>query len=261
MKQCYRMLVLLLFFLPLFLPGCQTEKETRCYPGRISTTIADGTDANRVTADYQYAGDRPDRVIYSNLQTYFFDYYDDGRLRSVARKNVQTFQTLESIYTYTDGVAVRSDEYRVRLDRFTQENVDTMQTGYRLFTYDGGNITGEQVFATDAATGKATLQIYNTYQYDAAGNMTNYVSRDDPDGDTIEASSYLYDTKKHPLRELALGFEGTTHVNNVLQRTDLLTGEVYNHQIIYTPTAYPEQINIKLGTYLVEVIRMDYTCR
>lgn len=251
---------LLPFLLLLILPGCETQKETWCFPGRISTTIADGTDATQVTADYQYEGERPDRVIYSNFQTHFFDYYADGTLRSVTRKNVQTFQALESIYTYEGGLVERSDEYRVRLDRFTQENVDTVQTGYRLFTYVGGNITLERVFFMDASTGDESLQAYNTCTYDAAGNMTTYISLDDINGDTLEAASFVYDTQKHPLRELGLVFEGETHVNNVLQRTDLLTGEVYNHQIIYTPAQYPEQINVKLGSYLVEVIRMDYTC-
>lgn len=248
------------FLFLLLLPGCETEKETRCFPGRISTTIAEGTNATQVTADYQYNGDRPDRVIYSNFQTHFFDYYPDGRLRSVARKNVQNFQSAESIYTYEAGVVVRSDEYRVRLDRFTQENLDTVQTGYRLFTYENGNIALERIFETDVSTGAVSLKACNTCTYDATGNMIQFVSLDDLDGDTIEAFSCSYDTQKHPLSELGLVFEGETHVNNVLQRKDLLTGEVYNHQIIYTPAQYPEQINIRQGTYLVEVTRMDYSC-
>jgi hypothetical protein len=252
--------ILTLLILLMFLHGCGTEQETRCFPGRVSTTIAQGTDATMITADYQYDGDRPDRIIFSNFQTHFFDYYDDGRIRSVARKNVQTFQTLESIFAYEDGLAVRSDEYRIRLDRFTQENLDTVQTGYRLFAYEGGNVTEEKEFAIDQSSGAATLTLYKTYVYDAAGNMTSYVCLDDVEGDTIEASEYMYDVQRHPYRDLGLAFEGATHVNNVLRRTDLLTGEVYNHQVIYTTAGYPEQINIKQETYLVEVIRYDYTC-
>lgn len=245
----------------MFLYGCGTEQETRCFPGRVSTTIAEGTDATMITADYQYDGDRPDRIIFSNFQTHFFEYNDDGRIRSVARKNVQTFQNLASVYTYRDGEAVRSDEYRIRLDRFTQENTDTVQTGYRLFAYEGGNITEEQVFDIDPVSGEAVPALFKTYSYDAAGNMTTYVCRDDVEGDTIEASEYIYDSQRHPYRDLGLVFEGATHMNNVLRRTDLLTGDVYTHQVIYTPAGYPEQINIKQETYLVEVIRIDYTCR
>jgi hypothetical protein len=250
-----------LLVLLVFLPGCGTEQETQCYPGRVSTTIAEGTNATMITADYQYDGDRPDRIIFSNFQTHFFEYDDNGRIRSVARKNVQTFQNLTSVYTYSDGEAVRSDEYRIRLDRFTQENLDTVHTGYRLFEYEGGNVTGEQEFAIDPASGAATLSLYKTYTYDASGNMSKYVCLDEVDGDTIEASEYQYDLQRHPYRDLGLVFEGATHVNNVLRRTDLLTGEVFNHQVIYTTAGYPEQINVKQESYLVEVTRYDYTCR
>lgn len=250
-----------ILILLVLLHGCGTEQETRCFPGRVSTTIAEGTNATMITADYQYDGDRPDRIIFSNFQTHFFAYNSDGRIRSVARKNVQNFQNLASVYTYSDGEVVRSDEYRIRLDRFTQENTDTLHTGYRLFEYEGGKVTEEMVFDIDPVSGAAVPALFKTYTYDAAGNMTAYICLDEVEGDTIEASEYIYDSQRHPYSDLGLVFEGATHVNNVLRWTDLLTGEVFNHQVIYTPTGYPEQINVKQESYLVEVIRIDYTCR
>jgi hypothetical protein len=79
--------------------------------------------------------------------------------------------------------------------------------------------------------------------------------------DTAEAYTFLYDQQNNPYNELELYFYGETFVNNVLQKDDLMEDEIYSYQVIYNASQYPDQINIKIGSYLHKVITYDYTCK
>jgi len=254
-------LALLLSLSMLLMAGCETDQEeSYCYPQRITQTIPEGSETTQVTADFNYEDNRLDHIIWSNFQTHYFSYLEDGNLRSVAKKNVQTFRTRESVMVYDEGRVSRTNKYSISLDRFTQENLDTTFTGYHLFTYEDGHIVLEEVYSNNEENTGADLAAYNMYTYDAVGNITRAVSLTAKGGDTLSASSFTYDNKKHPFNGLELPFEGESHINNVHERTDLVSGDVYFHQVIYTPSDYPEQLNIKQESYLTEVIRIDYLC-
>lgn len=245
----------------LLLAGCETDPEkSYCYPQRVTRTIPEGAETSQVTADYKYEDNRLDHIIWSNFQTHYFSYLEDGSLGSVSRKNVQTFRTLQSVMVYDEGRVSRTNQYSITLDRFTQENVDTSFTGYHLFTHEDGQIVLEEVFDNNEESAGAELVAYNMYTYDAVGNITRAVSLTGHGGDTLSASSFTYDNKKHPFNGLELPFEGESYINNVHERTDMLNGDVYFNQIIYTTSDYPEQLNIKQESYLTEVIRIDYLC-
>jgi len=245
----------------LVIAGCNKEPETSyCYPQRVTRTIPEGSETTQVTADFKYTDGRLDHIIWSNFQTHYFNYLESGDLRSVARKNVQTFRTHESVLTYDEGRMIRSDEYNINLDRFTQENTDTTHTGYHTFVYEGGQIVVEEVFGKDQATGVMVRTAYNEFTYDPDGNIIRSVSLSAPGKDTLAAFSYTYDTRNHPYNGLKMPFEGESHINNVHEKTDLMSGDVYFNQIIYTSSGYPEQLNIKQESYLTEVIRIDYLC-
>lgn len=251
------------FFL-IFIAGftsCDTaEDPIICTPVRITRTIAQGTDATSVTEDYRYLDGRLDRIIRSDYQTYYYQYDDSGRVDLISRVNVRTYEKRESRMIYEHGKRIRSDEYRIRLDQFTQQDADTSFTGYRSFSYDGNTFLREIVYhMLDSINNPVPVQD-KTYEYDGSGNLLSYVCMDMSSGDTLEAFNYIYDIYSNPFSYLGLPFEGETFVNNIVQSTDLLQNEVYNYQLLYAPTRYPEQINIKQESYLVEVIRIEYTC-
>lgn len=257
-----RITVTILPLLVILSSGCdETEPEISCFPQRITRMTAEGTNATSVTADFNYKEERLDRIVWSNFQTYFNSYNEAGKLVKVARKNVQSFRKLESRITYESELAVRTDEYRMKMNRFTHEDVDTMHMGYRLFEYDGDRLMVEKVYEKMDDSDQMEMMFYKEYTYDLSGNIIQYICLDDIQGDTIEAFSYTYDNKRHPYSLLDLAFEGESHVNNVVKKTNLLKGVDHNNQVVYSVTGFPEQINVKQENYLTEVVSIDYTCR
>jgi hypothetical protein len=241
--------------------SCEIEPEQyNCLPSKVTRTIADGTNATSIIADFKYEGDQLGHIVYSNFQTHYYTYNSSGSLEKISRKNVQRYEKLESCMVYEDELLVRTDEYRITLDNFTQQEKDTSLIGYREFEYDGNKPVAETVVKLNESTKSLETTEYKLYTYDGLGNLTEYVSMRDIRGDTLEAYSYVYDNHANPFAALNLVFEGETYVNNVLEKHDMLTGEVYFYQMLYSATDYPTQINIKEDTYLVEVIRVDYRC-
>ncbi len=242
--------------------GCDEQAyETSCLPERIIRKESGTIKVSSVIADFKYEGDKLERIVWSNSQTHFNSYSEEGKLIKVARKNIQNFQKLESHITYDHALAVRTDEYRMRLDQSTQEDIDTVHVGYREFEYDGDKLVAERVFEKGDDSDRMELAKYKEYEYDLSGNMVKHVSFDDYKGDTIEAFSYMYDNRKHPFSSLDLLFEGETHVNNILTKTDLLRGVVYSYKNVYSYTSFPEQIIIEQGNILTEVVSINYTCK
>ncbi len=257
-----RIFLTLVFLVTIAFFGCDDmQPEVSCFPQRITRMNAEGTKATSVTADFKYEGERLDRIVWSDYQTHYFIYREDGKLEKVERKNVQNYQKHESRVRYASELAERIDEYRMRLDRFTHEDVDTVHVGYRVFEYDGDKLVVEEVYEKMDDSDGMEMKRYNEYAYDIAGNIIEYVSYKGIQGDTIEAYGYTYDSRRHPFSSLELLFDGESHVNNVLQRTNLQKGVTYFNQIIYTPSSFPEQINVKQEDYLTEVVSIDYTCR
>ncbi len=242
--------------------GCdEQEYETSCLPERITRKESGTIKVNAVIADFKYEGDKLERIVWSNSQTHSNSYNEDGKLAKVARKNIQNFQKLESRITYDHSLAVRTDEYRMRLDQFTHEDIDTVHVGYREFEYDGDKLVAERVFEKVEDSDRMELTHYKEYEYDLSGNIVKLVSFDDYKGDTIEAFSYTYDNRKHPFSSLDLLFEGETYVNNLVQKTDLLNDFVYSYKNVYSHTSFPEQIIIEQENILTEVVSIVYTCK
>lgn len=241
--------------------SCEPEEEIRCYPERITRKIATGSGNNTIIADYKYIEDTLDHIVRSDFQTHYYKYNDEGQIAVVSRKNVQTYQDNQSRYSYDGGLLVRSDEYRVSLDRFTQEELDAVQTGYREFFYNGKLVMEEKIYQMNDTTESMELTLIKSFKYDPSGNITEYAAMNQPAGDTIEAYSYSYDLQRNPFSSMDLVFDGESHVNNIVEKTDLLTGEVASYQVLYNPTGFPNQVNIKLGDYISEIITIDYSCR
>jgi hypothetical protein len=176
------------------------------------------------------------------------------------KKNVQTFQSHESELIYDDDLLIRSDEYLINLDRSTQEELDTSYIGYRELLYDGTTVIAEKVFEFNWESQNIELKFYKEFEYDLMGNLIQYICLDDINGDTVEAFSYIYDTHRNPFSSLNLIFDGETYVNNITERKDLLNDELYTNDFAYTLSFYPEQINIKLSSFLTEIVTIVYTC-
>jgi hypothetical protein len=252
---------LLLFVLLLLFFGCdEPEPVVSCFPQRVTRMAAEGTKASSVTADFKYEEERLNRIVWSNFQTYFNSYDEAGRLVKIARKNVQNFQKLESRIAYENELAVRTDDYRMKMDRFTHEDLDTMHMGYRLYEYDGDRLMVEKVYEKLDDSEQMELLFYKEYTWDLSGNIIQYICLEDIQGDTIEAFSYTYDTMRHPYSSLDLVFDGESHVNNILKKTNLLKGVDYNNQVEYSHTGFPKQIIVRQDDYLAEVVSIDYNC-
>jgi hypothetical protein len=256
-----RILLTIIPLIVILASGCdEPEQDMSCFPQRLKRMAAEGTKAEPITADFKYEEERLDRIVWSNFQTYFNSYDEAGRLVKVARKNVQNFQKLESRISYESELAVRTDEYRMRMDRFTHDDLDTMHMGYRLFEYDGDRLMVEKVYEKKDDSDQMELLFYKEYTWDLSGNIIQYICLEDIQGDTIEAFSYTYDTMRHPYSSLDLVFDGESHVNNILKKTNLLKGVDYNNQVEYSHTGFPKQIIVRQDDYLAEVVSIDYNC-
>ncbi|HKK61713.1 MAG TPA: hypothetical protein VJ951_04085 [Bacteroidales bacterium] len=241
--------------------GCEPDEKARCYPTRITKKISLGTSTTDIIADYKYENDTLDRIVRSDYQTHHFEYNDAGYIVKISRKNRETFQNHESRLIYDGALTVKSDEFLVMLDRFTQEDKEVTQTGYREFVYDGMKVIEERLFEENDSLGKMELSVVKEYEYDLSGNIITYVALSQPLNDTLEAFSFTYDSYLNPYSSLNLIFEGESYINNVTQKTDLLTGDVYDYQIQYDHTGYPDQIIIKQESYMLEIINFEYICR
>ena len=242
--------------------GCETDPElVVCLPQRVKSTVQGGSGAESVTSDYKYENGRLDHIIMSNFQTWYYRYDDQGRISVLERKNFQTYVKYESRYSYDGELPDRVNEYRMALDRATQADKDTTFIGYRTFEISGSRISGEYIYSLNDTTSEVELKEYISYSYDQSGNMTEYTSFEQASEDTLFAYSFVYDNHQSPYKDLNLPFNGESNVNNILEKKDLLEDDVYNYQLIYTSNGYPEQINVKLGSYLIEVISIEYDCK
>ncbi len=253
-----------LYFLTalLLLVACERQDETECFPQRITRTILQGTNANAITSDYKYQDNRLDHIIFSNSQTHYFIYGDNGRLATVDMIDVKNFQENEYRMDYDgEGKLKRMDHYRMQLDRITQAALDTTYMGYSEFTYKGGWVSGKNAYSMDVGTGDLIHATRDSYSYDISGNITIHLSLDLVTGDTLVNDSMVYDRQRNLFSSLDLYFDGESHVNNLVEKTSLLSGEVYSYQILYSTSGFPDQVNIKLDGYLSEVIRVNYLCQ
>ncbi len=241
--------------------GCETEHEVECFPQRVKTTLASGTNATSITADYKYTGNLIDRIIWSNSRTHYFSYNSEEQLTKIEEFNVKTLMKTEYRISY-DGIYLsRVEQYLSVLDYQTQKEVDTSYVGYHTYIHENGNISEEKVFERENETQDFVLLQNSEYSYDILGNLTGMTSVDEISGDTLESYTFIYDLQKNPYNALQLYFHGETFVNNILQKDNLLTEETYTYQIIYNSSQYPNQINIKENGYLYQVITFDYVCK
>jgi hypothetical protein len=236
--------------------------EIQCYPTRVKRTISTGTGANSITADYKYTGDLVDRIIWSNSQTHYYYYDDQRRLTEIERVNVARLQKTELFFTYEENLLTRIDNYLVNLDYVTQEDVDTVFTGYREMTYDAGRVIEENIY--DVLT-EQDDEIQHTYrekfEYDASGNLTSFEVIDMVRNTPVESYTMTYDLANNPYSAIDIYFDEASHVNNIVEKQDHIANETYSYTISYNANSYPQQIIIKLEGYLSEAISFDYECR
>lgn len=256
-----RLFIYTALFVFVYISGCETEHEVSCFPQRVKTTLAIGTNATSITADYVYDGDLILRIIWSNSQTHYLSYNSEDQLTKIEEFNVKSLVKTEYRISYNGNYLSRVEQYLSTLDYQTQKEVDTSYIAYHTYIHKNGNISAEEVFGRENENQDFVLLKNNEYSYDVFGNLTEMTSMDEISGDTIESYTFIYDLQKNPYNALQLYFHGETFVNNILGRENLLTEETYTYQIIYNPSQYPNQINIKENGYLYQVITFDYVCK
>ena len=241
--------------------SCEDEHEVACFPQRVKTTLALGTNATSITADYVYEGNLIARIIWSNSQTHYFSYNSDDQLTKIEEFDVKSLVKTEYRISYDGNLLSRVEMYLSNLDYQYQTEVDTSYIAYHTYTSENGNISTEKVFGRESELLDFELLENKEYLYDISGNLTAMSSIDQISGDSLESYTFMYDLQKNPYNTLNLYFNGETFVNNILQKENLLTEELYTYQIIYNSTQYPKQINIKENGYLFQVITFDYVCK
>lgn len=250
----------------IFLCACEGNGDgIQCYPTRVKRTFA-GTSATTITADYRYAGNLVDRIIWSNSQTHYYYYDEQQRISEIARVYVERLQKSLLKFSYENDRIERIDEYTITLDYVTQEDTDTVYSGYRELEYDAGRVVAEHYYVVKEDQKNAAFdQTYrHDFEYDAAGNLVSYTVTDILQDQIVESWSMEYDTGSNPYSAIDLYFNKESNVNNILRRTDNISGESFTHQVIYNTNAYPQQVTIRNEAFqgnIVEVITYDYECR
>ena len=255
-----------IYIIPLFLMlnACEGEHEIMCYPQRVKTTLASGTSAVSISADYKYNeinNKLIDRIIWSNSQTHYFSYNMEDQLIKAEEFDVKALLKKEFRIEYSGNQISRIDKYISNLNYFTQFEEDTAYVAFHTFQHDKGNVSEEEEYRRGDESQEFALKFKKEYKYDESGNISSLVSMDVAANDTAEAYSFLYDLQNNPYNALHLIFKGETFVNNILQKVDLVTDETYSYQVLYNASLYPDQINIKLDGYLYQVITYEYTCK
>jgi hypothetical protein len=253
----------IIYIIPLFLllNACVEEPEVMCYPQRVKTTIASGSGASSVTADYKYSGNLIDRIVWSNSQTHYISYNAEEQVVKYEEFDVKNFVKTEYRVDYSGDQIMRIDKYISKLHYLTQIETDTAYVSYHTFLHDGANVSEELEYQRKDESEEFALRFMKEYTYDASGNISSLVSMDVVTNDTAEAYTFLYDYQKNPYNALELFFNGETFVNNILEKVDLVNDETYSYQVLYNANLYPNQINIKVDGYLYQVITYDYMCK
>lgn len=259
MKRSYFYIIPLLFVLN----ACEVEHVEMCYPVRVKTTQAIGTSATSITADYKYNETNEnliDRIVWSNSQTHYFSYNKENQLVKVEKFDIKGLVKNEYRIEYSGNSILRIDKYLSHLNYFTQEEEDTAYVSYHTFIHDKGNVSTEEEYRLGDGSQEFALRFKKEYKYDDLGNISSLVSMDVAANDTAESYTFIYDLQKNPYNALQLIFNGETFVNNILQKVDLLTDEIYNYTVQYNPSMYPNQVSIKVGSYWSQHITYEYTC-
>ncbi len=259
MKHIYLLSIVALF---LFTQACEIapeEVETICLPTNLSMTLVQGSQTSKILADFYYQPGTGllDHITWSNHQTHHFEYDATGRLKVVRVIRVDARVQEERWFVYDDVLVERVDLVKRNLDYTYLEPLDSILTGYVEYAYEGERITEESEYEITADGFREDYVKNVSYAYDKQGNLLSVEELDPRSGETRQVSM-TYDQSKHPYYALPYYFEGMSHVNNMLSRSEVETGFDYTYNLSLNEHDYPDIIYEKLGSAYTRIISYSY---
>jgi hypothetical protein len=235
------------------------EVETTLLPLKISMTLVQGSNTNKILADFHYIPDteRLDRITWSNHQTHYFEYDAMGRLKVLRMMKVDVRVQEERWFVYDGDLVERVDLIKRNLDYTYLEPVDSIFTGYVEYAYEGNQVIEESEYEISEGGFREDYIRNTSYSYDSEGNLT-MINELDPRSGASDQISMTYDQSKHPYFALPYYFEGMSYVNNMLSRSEEESGLEYNYDLRLNEHDYPETVYEKLGSTYTKFISYSY---
>ena len=259
MKNIVLLSVLALFLLSTACESFTEEVEATCLPLNISMTLVQGSQTNKILADFYYVPETNlvDHITWSNHQTHYFEYDAMERLKVVRKMKVDVRVQEERWFVYENNLVKRVDLVKRNLDYTYLEPVDSIFTGYVEYTYDGDNVTEEYEYEISEGGYREEYVRKASYSYDGQGNMTA-VEELDPRSGQRSQISMSYDQSKHPYFGLDYYWEGMTYINNMLSKSEENSGLDYTYEFLLNEYEYPETVYEKLGSAYTRIISYSY---
>jgi hypothetical protein len=254
--------ILLAILVPLlFTMACETapeEPEARLLPENMSITLVQGSQTNKIIADFYYVPetDQIDHITWSNHQTHYFEYDASNRIKVVRVIKVDAKVQEERWFVYDGQEVERIDLVKRNLDYTYLEPVDSIYTGYKELTYEGGNIIEESDYEISADGFREVFVKNVAYTYDDRGNLLSSIETDPVNGESRNRAM-TYDESKHPFYALKYYFDGESFVNNMRTKSDV-DGFEYNYDLLLNNEEYPETVYEKLGSSYTRIINYSY---
>ena len=256
-------ILLPVFALFLFTMACESfqeeEEEIICLPVSMSMTLVQGSQTNKIIADFHYIPEteRLDHITWSNHQTHYFEYDESDRIKVITVIKVKDKVQEEQWYVYDGFLVERIDLVKRNLDYTFLEPMDSIYTGYVEYTYEGENVIEESEYEISEGGYREEYVRKVTYAYDMQDNLLSSTELDPSSGES-NAINMTYDQSKHPYSALQYYFEGESYVNNLLTRTEEEGDFDYVYELSLNEHEYPNTIYEKLGAAYTRFISYDY---
>ena len=237
----------------------QEEEELVCLPVNMTATIVQGTEARKIIADFNYVPGTEllDHITWSNHQTHYFEYNDANQLTVVRQMKVKEKVQEEMWFVYEGELAVRVILVKKNLDHIYLEPVDSIQTGYITFEFEGKNVIQESRYEVGEEDSPVPVRTAG-YEYDAYGNIISSTTQVPGEAGDVETVHMTYDSSKHPFSGLRYYFSGESFVNNLLSKTSGIGDLDYQYEFRFNQHGYPETIFETLGSTHSRIIRYSY---
>ncbi len=240
----------------------EVEEETIRLPDSMSMTLVQGSQTNKIIADFYYVPEteRLDHITWSNHQTHYFEYDESDRIKVVRIIKVKDKVQEEKWYVYDGFLVERIDLVKRNLDYTFLEPLDSIYTGYVEYTYEGENVVEESEYEISAGGYREDYIRKVTYAYDNHDNLLSSTELDPLSGES-NLTSMTYDQSKHPYSALQYYFQGESYVNNLLSRTEEEGDFDYIYELSLNEYEYPNTVYEKLGAAYTRFISYDYLCK
>ena len=259
MKHTILLPVFALFLSPMACESFQEEEETICIPVSMSMTLVQGSQTNKIIADFHYVPEteRLDHITWSNHQTHYFEYDESNRIKVVRIIKVKDKVQEERWYVYDGFLVERIDLVKRNLDYTFLEPLDSIYTGYVEYSYEGESVIEESEYEISEGGYREEYVRNVTYAYDNQDNLLSSTELDILSGES-NTTSMTYDQSKHPYSALQYYFEGESYVNNLLSRSVEEGDFDYVYELSLNEYEYPNTIYEKLGAAYTRFISYDY---